>query len=93
MATGIAAARFTDLIPQLFSFIYAGLVLDNYAATSSAMPSALFTPAQKMFDLAVCQAALKSCQVEAVKIHHLGPRRHKVMNELLPGIITSVNFR
>ena len=30
--------------------------------------------------------------IEAVKIHHLGPRRYKVMHELLLRVCTSVDF-
>ena len=49
------------------------------------------TPAALNF-AGIGQSALKSGQVEAVKIHHLGPRRYKVLHELLPGVLTSVDF-
>ena len=34
----------------------------------------------------------KSDQIEAVKVHHLGPRRHKVFDEFLLSIVGCVNF-
>ncbi len=38
------------------------------------------------------QPALKSGKVEAVEIHHLSPRRYKVLYELLQRVLTSVHF-
>ena len=35
---------------------------------------------------------LRSSEVESVKVHHLIPGRYKVMNELLLGVLTSVDF-
>ena len=68
------------------------LILNNNVPTSSAMPGVLLTLAQKKLGLSACPTALKSCQVEAVKVHHLGPSRHKVLHELLFRVRTSVNF-
>ena len=42
--------------------------------------------------LVVCQTAQKSGKVKAVKVHHLGPRHHKVLHEPLLRVIASVNF-
>ncbi len=36
---------------------------------------------------------LRSSKVEAVEVHHLIPRRHKVGHELLLGVLTSIDFR
>ena len=36
---------------------------------------------------------LRSGEVEAVKVHYLVPRRYKVVQELLLGVLTSVDFR
>ena len=36
---------------------------------------------------------LRSGEVEAIKVHHLVPRRDKVVHELLLGVRTSVDFR
>ena len=68
------------------------LTLNNYAATFSAMLNTLLIPAQKRLDLSVCRTALKSDQVKAVEIHHLAPRRDKVLHEFLLRIITSIDF-
>jgi len=34
----------------------------------------------------------RSRKVEAIQVHHLGPSRDKVVDELLPGVGTSVHF-
>ena len=36
---------------------------------------------------------LRSGEVETVKVHDFVPHRHKVMQELLLGVFTSVDFR
>jgi len=36
---------------------------------------------------------LRLGDVESVKVHHLVPRRHKVVQEFLLSVLTSVNFR
>jgi len=36
---------------------------------------------------------LRSVEVEAIQAHYLVPRRHKVVQELLPGVLASINFR
>ena len=36
---------------------------------------------------------LRSNEVEAVKVHYLVPHRYKVVQELLLGVLTSVDFR
>jgi hypothetical protein len=36
---------------------------------------------------------LRSGEVEAVKVHDFVPHRYKVVHELLPGVLTSVDFR
>jgi len=36
---------------------------------------------------------LRSGEVEAVKVHYLVPCRYKVVQELLLGILTSIDFR
>jgi len=36
---------------------------------------------------------LRSGEIETVKVHYLIPRRYKVVQELLLGILTSVDFR
>src|SRR6185369_11107553 len=36
---------------------------------------------------------LRSGEVETVKVHYFFPRRYKVMQELLPGVLTAVDFR
>ncbi|MBW2489129.1 MAG: hypothetical protein JRE72_17035, partial [Deltaproteobacteria bacterium] len=36
---------------------------------------------------------LRSDEVEAVKVHYLVPRRNEVVQELLLGVFTSVDFR
>jgi hypothetical protein len=36
---------------------------------------------------------LRSGEVEAVKVHYLVPRRHKVVHELLLGVLTTIDFR
>ena len=38
-------------------------------------------------------AGALSSEVEAVKVHYLIPRRHEVVQELLPGVIACVDFR
>ena len=35
----------------------------------------------------------RSGEVETVKVHDFVPCRHKIVQELLPGVLTSVNFR
>ena len=45
-----------------------------------------------ILDLAAFQTAQKSGEVKAVKVHHLGPRHHKVLHEPLLRVIASVNF-
>ena len=36
---------------------------------------------------------LRSSEVEAVKVHYLVPRRYKVVQELLLGVLTTIDFR
>ena len=36
---------------------------------------------------------LRSDEIEAVKVHYLAPHRYKVMQKLLLGVLTSVDFR
>src|SRR4030043_799891 len=36
---------------------------------------------------------LRAGEVEAIKVHHLGPGRYKVVQELLLGVLTCVDFR
>jgi len=36
---------------------------------------------------------LRSTEIKSVKIHYLVPHGHKVINELLMGILTSMGFR
>ena len=36
---------------------------------------------------------LRSGEVVAVKVHYLVPRRYKVVQELLLGVLTSIDFR
>ena len=36
---------------------------------------------------------LRSGEVEAVKVHYLVPCRYKVVQELLLGVLTSIDFR
>ena len=36
---------------------------------------------------------LRSDEVEAVQVHYLVPHRYKVVQELLLGVLTSVDFR
>ena len=36
---------------------------------------------------------LRSCKVKSVKYHYLAPYCYKVINELIRGILRSVNFR
>jgi len=35
----------------------------------------------------------QSCEVEAAKVHYLGPRRNKVIYELHLGVLASIDFR
>ena len=33
------------------------------------------------------------CEVEAIKVHYLVPRRYKVVQKLLLGVLTTIDFR
>jgi len=44
-------------------------------------------------ETAVTSTSLRSAKVEAIKIHHLVPRSHKVTHEHLLRVVTCVDFR